>query len=217
MNFGRALWSLGSLLINGTIIIHLIMAQQLPAVNSAEGFAYVVENLHIYGLNWRIEWVLTAMIAAGAAFFATRTRKVSWAIIAVGQLLLLFIYPVLLTGYQAGSGEFVVLTSSIVTELFLFGNFIFLAGLGHLYIQDQQLAAALRYPAAGMATVGSLLFLACSFGLFPLDWIILLVPMFMLLQLINCYYGLIVTLSRRRSSRETRVSAPRPKARAHSY
>lgn len=207
------MWSLGSLLINVTIIIHQIMARRMPAGDPAGRFDYVIKNWDIYGLNWRVEWVLMAMIAAGAIFFAIRTRTLSWAIISGGQVLLLLTYPVLLAGYLGGSLPMATLVNRLATEIFVSGNMLFLAGLLHLYLTDEQLPLWARYPAAALALVGVLAFVGCNFGLLTLSEIVVAAPVLQLLYVVNSYYGLIVPLSRQRSSRDARVSVSRTGAR----
>ncbi|MGB3799120.1 MAG: hypothetical protein WA952_04850 [Lewinella sp.] len=215
MKLGRALWSLGSLLINITIIVHLIMARRMPDGDPGARFSYVTKNWDIYSLNWRVEWILMAMIAAGAFYFATRTRTVSWAIIAVGQVLLLLTYPVLLAGFEGNSQPMASLAGNLATEIFVSANILFLGGLGHLYLNDDAAATWLRYPAAALAIVGTLACLACNFGLVTLEEVTIAAPLLMVLYLINSYYGLVVPLSRRRgSSREPRVSVSRGETRA---
>ena len=206
MKFGRALWSLGSLLINLTIIIHLYMSRRAPIGDFSTRMAYIKQNWDVYGLNWRIEFVLMAMIAAGAVFFATRTRTLSWAIVSVGQVFLLVTYPIMLTGYSSASPDLTLLSYRLATEIFVFGNLVFCCGLAHLYLNDEALATWIRYPALALAVLGAVNFLACFFDLISWEQGLLIAPLLQLLYLINSYYGLIVPLSRARTSRRSRTA-----------
>ncbi|WP_116105893.1 hypothetical protein [Lewinella sp. IMCC34191] len=213
MKLGRALWSVGSLLINLTIVVHLIMARRMPVGDLSGRLAYVTKNWDIYSINWRIEWLLMAMIAAGAVFFATRTRILSWAIISVGQVLLLITYPVLLAGFVETSLPIASLAGRLATEIFVSGNILFLGGLGHLYLNDEIAAPWLRYPAAVLAILGTLAFVACNFGLVTLEEVTVAAPLLIVLHLVNSYYGLVVPLSRRGGSRRSSSSSSRRPAR----
>ena len=206
MKFGRALWSLGSLLINLTIIIYVYMSQRAPVGDFATRLAYIKQNWDVYGLNWRVEFVLMAMIAAGAVFFATRLRTLSWAIVSLGQIFLLITYPIMLAGYSSASPDVALLSHRLSTEIFVFGNLVFCFGLAHLYLNDTHLATWLRYPAVGLAVIGALNFVACFFDVISWEQALFIAPALQVLYLINSYYGLIVPLTRARTSRSSRTA-----------
>ena len=206
MKFGRALWSLGSLLINATIIIYVYMSRRAPVGDFTSRMAYIKQNWDVYGLNWRIEFVLMAMIAAGAVFFATRTRTLSWAIVSVGQVFLLVTYPIMLTGYSSASPDLTLLSYRLATEIFVFGNLVFCCGLAHLYLNDDSMAKWLRLPAVALSGLGALNFLACFFDVISWEEALLVAPVLQVLYLVNSYYGLIVPLSRARTSRRSRTA-----------
>ena len=79
MKLAKALWSLGSLLLIGTIIIYIILSSKAP-IDLEARYAYINENWNIYGAHWRVELLLMAMIAIGALYFAVESKKISWSI-----------------------------------------------------------------------------------------------------------------------------------------
>ncbi len=206
MKFGRALWSLGSLLINGTILVYLYMSRRMPTTDFTVRMNYIKENWDIFGLNWRIEFVLMAMIAAGAVFFATRTRTLSWAIVSVGQLFLLITYPIMLAGYSGASLDVAMLANRLTTEIFVFGNLVFFFGLTHLYHTDETMNKWVRIPALVLSVVGMLTFMGCFFDLITWDQVLLVAPVLQVIYLVNSYYGLIVPLTRRGGRRERQAA-----------
>lgn len=74
MNLAKAFWSLGSLLVNVTIIIYIILSNNAPR-DPEDRYAYINENWNIYSAQWKIEFFLMTMIAIGAVYFTIRSRK----------------------------------------------------------------------------------------------------------------------------------------------
>ena len=128
MNLGRSLWSLGSLLVNVTIGTYIVLSSRAPAALE-ERYAYINENWAIYGGHWKAEFLFMTMIAIGALYFAINTKKIGWSVVSVGQVILLFTYPIMLGGYRNTPFELAEMANEIGTVVFLFGNVVFLGRL----------------------------------------------------------------------------------------
>ena len=203
MKFGRALWSVGSLLTIGTILIVQYLWSLSPATGLVDRCAYIQANWDVFGPTYRIESLLTAMVAGGSFYFATRTREVGWAVVAVAQLLLLCAYPVRFAGFTSSSVEVTTLAHSIATEVTLLGFLCFMAGLIQIYLTAEGLPKWLRFPAVGLAAIAMLGFAAGYFGVLAASQAWLVFPALIVLYLLNSYYGLVVSLSRRGSFRRS--------------
>ena len=99
MKIAIAFWSLGSLLVNGIIVIYVILSSKAPSDLAAK-FKYINDNWDLYNPMWRVEFLLMMMIAIGAFYFAINSKKISWSIILFGQIVLLLTYPIMLGGYR---------------------------------------------------------------------------------------------------------------------
>ena len=188
---------MGSLLTIGTILITQYLWSLSPATGLADRCAYIQANWDVFGPNFRVEGLLTAMIAAGAVYFATRTRQVGWAVVAVGQLLLLCAYPVRFAGFAGAGPDITTLAHDFSSEVTLLGFICFMVGLIHIYLSEESLPNWVRYPAVGIATLAFFGFSAGYFGVLNAAQTLLIFPALIVLYLLNSYYGLVVTLSRR--------------------
>ena len=99
MKLARIFWSTGSLLANVTIIVYIMLSRNAPA-DIEQRYAYINDNWGSYSAHWKLEFLLMTMIAIAALYFAARSRKFSWSLIAVGQIILLMTYPLMLGGYR---------------------------------------------------------------------------------------------------------------------
>ena len=76
MKLAKALWSLGSLLVNGPIIIYIVLSSKAPTDLEAR-YVYLNENWDAYAAHWKLEFLFMTMIAIAALYFATQSRKIS--------------------------------------------------------------------------------------------------------------------------------------------
>ncbi|NRB65123.1 MAG: hypothetical protein HRU40_19255 [Saprospiraceae bacterium] len=110
-----------------------------------------------------------ALITIGAFFFALNTRKLSWAIISVGQLIILFTYPVMLGGYRNTPLEIAEMANEIATVVFVFGNLVLFGGLFLLFLKDKYLKPWLRILAYAISGVMAIVFLIVFAGFTTLE------------------------------------------------
>ena len=188
MKTAKLLWSLGSLLVNVTIGIYIYLTSKAPTEMS-ERYAYINENWSAFSAHWKVEFVLMTMITIGAIYFASKFRKVSWSIISVGQIILLLTYPIMLAGYRNTPFEIAEMSNQIAVIVFVFGNIVFLLGVFHLYLNDEQLAKWIRYIAIAFSGIAAFAFIL-SFSE-VIDWrqAIMVAPLINIIYLINAYYG----------------------------
>lgn len=188
MKLGKLLWTTGSILINITIGIYIYLSSNAP-LNPIERHNYVNENWDIYGMHWKAEFLFMTMIAIGALYFAVNLKKVCWAIIAVGQLILLSTYPVMLGGYENTSFELSQMANQMAIVIFVFGNLVFLGGLLKLYLSDIYLKTWLKWTAIVLSGITFLIFLASYIGIIDWKQAMMVGPLINILYLINAYYG----------------------------
>jgi len=188
MKLAKALWSLGSILINIIIGIYIYLSSKAP-IDPKERYIYINENWDIYGGHWKAELLIMTMIAIGAIYFAINLKKISWSIIAVGLLIMLSLYPIMLGGYRNTPFEIAEMANQMSIVVFVFGNIIFLAGLLHLYLFDTLLNKWLRFSAIGLAGISLIVFSISFMGLISWKQALIVGPLTNLLYLINAYYG----------------------------
>lgn len=193
MKLAKILWSVGSLLVNVTIVIYITLSSKAP-IDVMERFEYINEHWSIYSGHWKAEFFIMAMITIGAIYFATKMKKVSWSIISVGQIILLTTYPIMLGGYQNTPLEVAEMANQIATVVFVFGNLVFMSGLFHLYLNDQFLRKWLRYTAIILSGFSAIIFLITFLEIINWSQAIVFGPAFSVLYLINAYYGLKIRL-----------------------
>ncbi len=188
MKLAKLFWIIGSILINVTIAMYIYLSSKAPA-DALERQNYINENWDLYGMHWKAEFLLMAMIAIGAVYFAFHLKKVSWSIISVGQLILLSTYPVMLGGFKNTSFEIFQMANQIATVIFVFGNLIFLGGLLKLYLSDAYLKSWLKWTATVLSGITFLAFLITFVGIIDWKQAMMIGPLVNVLYLINAYYG----------------------------
>lgn len=194
MKLAKTLWSLGSILINFTIVTFLILSSKAP-VNAEERHNYLNENWDIFGTHWKIEFLIMTMITIGAIYFAINLKKVSWSIISVGQIILLITYPIMLGGYRNTTFEIFEMANQMAVVIFLFGNIVFLSGLLHLYYSEKILKKWLRFTAIGISAISLIAFLIAFAGLIEWKQAMIVGPLIIILYFINAYLGLKLKLA----------------------
>ena len=188
MIIAKICWISGSILINVIIGIYIYLSSKAP-VNPEEKYLYINENWDIYGGHWKVELIIMTIIAIGAIYFAINLKKISWAIIAVGQLILLSLYPIMLGGYRNTPFEIAEMANQMAIVIFIFGNIVFLAGLLHLYFFDTLLKKWLRFAAIGLVSISLIVFSISFMGLISWKQAIVIGPLINIIYLINAYYG----------------------------
>ena len=193
MKLARAFWILGNLLVNITIGIYIYLSSKAP-VDIVERYSYMNENWNIYAGHWKAEFVFMTMIAIGAIFFAINSKKVSWSLISVGQLISLTLYPLMLGGYYNTPVELAEMANQIAIVVFVFGNIVYLGGLIHLYLYDSLLKKWIRFSAVCFASIALIAFSISFMGFISWKQALIIGPLTNMLFLINAYYGFKINL-----------------------
>ncbi len=188
MKLGKLLWIIGSVMINITIGIYIYLSSKAP-LDPVERHEYVNDNWQIYGMHWKAEFLFMTLIAIGALYFAFKLKEVSWAIISVGQLILLTTYPIMLGGYQNTTFEMSEMANQMATVVFVFGNLIFLGGLLKLYISDTYLKKWLKWTAIVLSGITFLTFFITYMEIIDWQQALIIGPLINILYLINAFYG----------------------------
>ena len=194
MKLGKLLWSIGSILINITIGIYIYLSANAP-LDPLDRHLYVNENWQVYEMHWKSEFLFMTMIAIGAVYFAFKLKEVCWAIISVGQLILLTTYPIMLGGYRNTPFELSQMANQMSTVVFVFGNLIFLGGLLKLYLTDTYLKKWLKWTAVGLSSLTFFIFLITYMGVIDWKQALMVGPLVNILYLINAFYGAKVKVS----------------------
>ena len=188
MKLGKLFWIIGSVLINITIGMYIYLSTNAP-LDPLERHLYVNENWQVYEMHWKAEFLFMTLIAIGALYFAFKLKEVSWAMISVGQLILLTTYPIMLGGYKNTSFEMSEMANQIATVVFVFGNLIFLGGLLKLYLSDTYLKKWLKWTAVGLSAITFFTFLITYIGVIHWQQALMIGPLVNILYLINAFYG----------------------------
>ena len=188
MKTAKLLWSLGSLLVNVTIAIYIILMSKAPS-DTLERYAYINDNWTVFSAHWKAEFLFMTMIAIGAIYFTTKLKKVSWAIITVGQIILLLIYPIMIGGYRNTPIEIAEMANQMAILIFVFGNIIFLLGAFHLYYNDSIISKSLKYVAMACSGIAVISFLLTFSDIITWKQVMMISPLVNILYLINAFYG----------------------------
>lgn len=189
MKLAKRLWSIGSILINVSIITFLFLSNSSPK-SPEERFLYLNDNWNVFEAHWKVEFLIMTMITIGAIYFAIHLKKMSWTIISVGQSILLITYPIILGGYKNTTFEIYEMANQISTIVFFFGNIVFLCGLLHLYFYNKILKNWLRLTAIGLSSMVLVAFSLAFVGLIEWKEAMMAGPLFIILYFINAYLGL---------------------------
>ena len=189
MKLAKAFWSLGSLLVNVTIVIYIILSSRAPE-NIAERYQYMNENWTVYAAHWKAEFLFMTLVTIGAIYFTSTLKKASWAIISIGQIILLLTYPIMLGGYHNTPLEVAEMANQMAIEVFVFGNVVFLSGLFVLYWNDSLLKKWLRNVAIALSIIVGAAFIITYAEIISWKQAMMIGPLANVLFLINAYYGL---------------------------
>ena len=189
MKLAKFFWIAGSVLINVTIGFYVYLQSKVPA-NLVERYQYINDQWALFGGHWKAEFLIMALIAIAALFFAFRFKDVCWTIVVVGQLIILLTYPIMLGGYVNTTVEMAEMANQMATVTFVFGNLIFMFGLLVLYFNTELLPKWLKYVAVILAAASSMLFLLIYVEFTSWGQMLFAAPIINLLYLINAYHGI---------------------------
>ena len=193
MRLAKLFWTIGSVLINVVLGIYIYLSSNAPK-DKEERLQYLHENWDMYEAHWKAEFLIMALITIGALYFALNTRKVSWTMVSVGQIILLFTYPIMLGGYRNTPLEIFEMANAMATVVFIFGNVVLFGGLFILYLKDvylKQWVKVLAYSIAGFMT---LVFMVIFAGFITWGQALIFAPLANIIYFINAYYGLKIRL-----------------------
>lgn len=188
MKLAKLFWVAGSILINVTIGLYAYLQSKAPA-NLVERHQYMNDQWALFGGHWKAEFLIMTLIAIAAIYFTCRLKDISWAIISVGQLIILLTYPFMLGGYVNTTVEMAEMANQMAIVTFIFGNLIFMVGLFNLYLTTQRLPKWLKYLAVILSAASSMLFLLIYMEFTSWGQMLFAAPIINLLYLINAYHG----------------------------
>ena len=188
MKLARLFWSIGSLTLNIVIGIYIYLMSSAP-VDRAARYQYINDNWGMYGGHWKVEFLIMTLITVGAFYFALRTLKMSWAIVSVGQFILLLTYPFMLGGYRNTPLEVAEMANEMANTVFIFGNVVLFAGLFLVYLKDTYLKPWLKTVAFSISAFMTLVFVIIFAGFVTWGQALVLAPLANVMYLINAYYG----------------------------
>ena len=189
MKLAKLFWSTGSLLLNIVIGFYVYLQSKAPQ-NLEERYQYINEHWTAFGGMWKAEFLLMTLITIAAFYFALNTRKLHWTIVSLGQLIILFTYPIMLGGFHNTPLEIAEMANEIATVVFVFGNLILFGGLFLLYLKDDYLTKWLRFFAYAISGFMTIVFLIVFVGFMTWAQVLIVAPLVNILYLINAYYGL---------------------------
>ncbi|MEO0572592.1 MAG: hypothetical protein AAF039_12875 [Bacteroidota bacterium] len=189
MKTAKICWSLGSLLINVVIALYIYLMVTGPE-GLAERFQFVNDNWTIYSGHWRAEFLIMILVAIGAVYFALQYKSIGWTIIAIGQFIILWTYPLMLGGYRNTPFELASMANQMAIITFNFGNLVFFSGLFLMYFKSEVLQPWLRKVALVCSAIISVLFLIIVMDIIEWKDVLMLAPLVNIMYLINAYYGL---------------------------
>jgi hypothetical protein len=169
-----------------SMVLLYVVALQLPAGDWLERVAYLKVNWTLIATHWRIEFLCVVALSWVAFHFSSRSSW--WYLVAVGQLLMLVEYMLMLGGYpQVESEEGFQLVNQMATWVFAASNLVWLAGMVGVYS-----GASAWLKSTGMVLSG---LCALFFLVFVLDFVTMKQaaiagPLILLLYLLNAWYGI---------------------------
>ncbi|MEM8928125.1 MAG: hypothetical protein AAGC45_07970 [Bacteroidota bacterium] len=188
MKLAKLFWVIGSILLNVVIGIYVYLMSNKPSTRE-EVVQYVNDNWNIYGAHWKAEFLIMALITIGALYFALHSRKISWTIVAAGQLILLFTYPIMLGGYYNTPLELFEMANEMANIVFVFGNLVLFGGLFLVYFQDGYLKQWMKIVAFSISGFMFLVFAIIFMGFITWGQALVVAPLANVMYLINAYYG----------------------------
>lgn len=189
MRLAKIFWIFGSIGIGFAILTFLMLSSKAP-LEPEMRHQYLNNNWAIFGTYWKVEFLLMTLITIGAVYFAINLRKMGWAIVTIGQLLLLSMYPLILGGYRNTSFEVYEMANQMAITIFLFGNIVFIGGVLHLCVMEKVLKNWLRFTAIGICVISLTAFLAAFSGLVEWKKAMIVGPLLIILYFINAYLGM---------------------------
>jgi hypothetical protein len=169
-----------------TLIILYIFVYKPPTGTWDEKILYMNKNWGLVSSIWRLEFIVVVIIAWVSFNFSTSNKW--WNLVAIGHLLMLVEYMLMLGGYpKVASEETFQIVNNMATWVFAASNLIWLLGMAGVYQAEK---GWIKYLGITLALIGSVIFLIIVLGIATFNDVIFVGPLVNLLYLLNAYYGI---------------------------
>jgi len=169
-----------------TLIILYIFVYKPPTGAGDEKILHMNNNWGLISSIWRLEFIMVVVIAWVSFNFSTSNKW--WNLVAIGHLLMLVEYMLMLGGYpKVESEETYRIVSNMAIWVFAASNLIWLVGMAGVYQAEK---GWIKYLGGTLALIGGLVFLTIVLGLTSFSDAVFVGPLIILLYLLNVYYGL---------------------------
>jgi len=169
-----------------TLIILYIFVYKPPTGNWEEKILHMNNNWGLISFIWRLEFIIVVIIALVSFNFSTYNKW--WNLVAIGHLLMLVEYMLMLGGYpKVASEETFQIINNMAVWVFAASNLIWLLGMAGVYQAEK---GWIKYLGITLSLIGGVVFLTIVLGLTSFNDVIFVGPLVNLLYLLNVYYGL---------------------------
>ena len=169
-----------------TLIILYIFVYKPPTGTWDEKILHMNNNWGLISFIWRVEFIAVVILAWVSLSFSTINKW--WNLVAIGYLLMLVEYMLMLGGYpKVASEETYQIVNNMAVWVFAASNLIWLLGMAGVYQSEK---GWIKYLGMTLALVGGIIFLTIVLGLTTMKDVIFVAPLVNLLYLLNAYYGI---------------------------
>jgi len=184
-NLSAVLFSVASLAFFSLIILYIFVYKP-PAGTWDEKILHMNNNWGLISFIWRFEFIIVVIIAWVSFNFSTSNKW--WNLVAIGHLLMLVEYMLMLGGYpKVVSEETFLIINNMAIWIFAASNLIWLLGMAGVYKAEK---GWIKYLGITLALIGGVIFLTIVLGLTSFNDVIFVGPLVNLLYLLNVYYGI---------------------------
>jgi hypothetical protein len=169
-----------------TLIILYIFVYKPPTGTWDEKILHMNNNWGLISFIWKLEFIIVVIIAWVSFNFSTSNKW--WNLVAIGHLLMLVEYMLMLGGYpKVASEETFQIVNNMAIWIFAASNLIWLLGMAGVYQAEK---GWIKYLGITLALIGGVVFLTIVLGLTSFNDVIFVGPLANLLYLLNAYYGI---------------------------
>jgi len=168
------------------LIISYVFVYKPPSGTWDEKILYMNNNWGLVSFIWRAEFFAVVIISWVSLNFSSSSKW--WNLVAIGHLLMLGEYMLMLGGYPVvASEETFRIVNGMAIWVFAASNLIWLLGMAGVYQTEQ---GWIKYLGVSLALISGLIFLTIVLGLTTMKDVIFVAPLVNLLYLLNAYYGI---------------------------
>ncbi len=169
-----------------TLIILYVFVYKPPTGTWDEKILHMNNNWGLISFIWRLEFIIVVIIAWVSFNFSTSNKW--WNLVAIGHLLMLVEYMLMLGGYpKVASEETFQIVNNMAIWVFAASNLIWLLGMAGVYQAEK---GWIKYLGTTLALIGGVIFLIVILGIATFNDVIFVGPLVNLLYLLNAYYGI---------------------------